>query len=362
MSRSILGVLDKPKGAAPLPLGFGDLLAVNILMQATSLGYLAALFRRDWFAPVHGMVSRLAYPVVTDWVALLVLGALLQRLTQLNERSDGTRMDRLAAAGSSVWLGYAFALIWIRIVFVLSHLPSTRSYFDFAEGVLGYLPAYRGVTELGRWRPEQWTVAVAFVVLSGLLGWLVSRRFGGGTRRLLLAVRISLAIALIVSAPAAWRAYASWTPAVAGDQLIDRLVVTPEIGGGDWHPAGLRGRVTLVEFWTTWCGACKRLLPGLSQLKRSVQDPRFELLLVNVEGRGQPHPELLKNIKKYQSDRAPELRVLVDRGAWADAVGITVYPTLALIGPQGRVVRLWSGTPDLQGVERAVRSALGSSL
>ena len=48
--------------------------------------------------------------------------------------------------------------------------------------------------------------------------------------------------------------------------------------------------------------------------------------------------------------------------AWAGAVGITVYPTLALIGHRGAVVRLWSGTPDLQGVERAVRSALGSSL
>ena len=177
---------------------------------------------------------------------------------------------------------------WVMLLrsygFVLSSfylICPQQGVISFCEGVLGYLPAYRGVTELGRWRPEQWTVAVVFVALSGLLGWLVSRRLGGGTRRLLLAVRISLAVALIVSGPAAWRAYSSWTPAVAGDQLIDRLVVTPEIGGGDWHPAGLRGRVTLVEFWTTWCGACKRLLPGLSQLKRSVQDPRFELLLVN---------------------------------------------------------------------------------
>ena len=95
------------QSAAPLPLGFGDLLAVNILMQATSLGYLAALFR-DWFAPIHGMVSRLAYPVVTDWVALLVLGALLQRLTQLNERSDGTRMDRLSCSGCSGLVGLCF--------------------------------------------------------------------------------------------------------------------------------------------------------------------------------------------------------------------------------------------------------------
>ncbi len=173
---------------------------------------------------------------------------------------------------------------------------------------------------------------------------------------------MSLIIALLCSAPVAWRAHSSWRPAVAGDLLVDRLVKTPEIDASDWLPKGLRGRTTLVEFWTTWCGACKRLLPQLNQLKESIKDPEFEMLLVNVEGRGQPTPQLLDKVRKYKAERAPKLKVLVDRGAWSDAVGITVYPTLALIGPDGRLIKLWSGTPNMDAVERLIRSSLESAL
>jgi thiol-disulfide isomerase/thioredoxin len=144
--------------------------------------------------------------------------------------------------------------------------------------------------------------------------------------------------------------------------LLDRLAKTPQIGASDWTPAGLRGRITLVEFWTTWCGACKRLLPQLNQLKKTIKDPQFEVLLVNVEGRGQPSPQLLDKVRKYKAERASELKVLVDRGVWSDAVGITVYPTLALIGPDGRLIKLWSGTPNMAAVERLIRSSLESAL
>ena len=67
---------------------------------------------------------------------------------------------------------------------------------------------------------------------------------------------------------------------------------------------------------------------------------------------------LLKKIEEYQKERAPELSVLIDRGAWSDAVGITVYPTLVLIGPKGRMLRLWSGTPSMDDVQRSVVAAL----
>jgi thiol-disulfide isomerase/thioredoxin len=139
---------------------------------------------------------------------------------------------------------------------------------------------------------------------------------------------------------------------------MSQLHATPISGGGSWSPEGLRGRITLVEFWTTWCGACKRLLPSLRALAKSQTDPRFEMLLVNVEGRGGKSRELLAKIMAYNRQRAPELTVLVDRGSWAAAVGITVYPTLALIGPSGRLLRLWSGTPQEGALAEAVRSAL----
>ena len=362
MFKSIFGTIDKPKGAAPLPLAIIDLIAVNAVVQATAIGYLSALFRRDWFAPVHGMVTRLAYPVITDLVVLAALGFLLSAVTRVQSDEKTTRMDRLLAAGAPLWLGYALGLLWLRMAFIFANLPLTRDAFFLPLWVFDYVPAYRGVTELTRWHPEHWSGALVFVVVCGVSGWLYSRSRDDRTRRLHQAFRVSLILALLSSAPVVWRAHSSWRPAAAGDMLVDRLAKTPQIGASDWTPAGLRGRITLVEFWTTWCGACKRLLPQLNQLKKTIKDPQFEVLLVNVEGRGQPSPQLLDKVRKYKAERAPGLKVLVDRGVWSDAVGITVYPTLALVGPDGRLIKLWSGTPNMSSVERLIRTSLESAL
>ena len=144
MFQSIFGTIDKPKGAAPLPLALIDLVAVNAVVQATAIGYLSALFRRDWFAPIHGIMMRLAYPIITDLVVLAVLGLLLGAVTKVRWDADATRIDRMLAVGAPAWLGYALGLVWLRIGFVVAHLPWTRDAFALPLWVFDYVPAYRG--------------------------------------------------------------------------------------------------------------------------------------------------------------------------------------------------------------------------
>ena len=360
--KSALGKLDKPKGASRLPLGLIELVLLNLTLQAVGVGYSAALFRRGLFEPLQSIVSRLAFPVVVDLVALFLLGRLALFLTQIPEDSaadeKATAIDASIAAGAPWWLGYALALLLARAALVLANLPFSRSLFAPLEPLFAYLPVYRGVAELSRWHPLHWYVAIAFVLLSAFFGGLVARRSLVAAKRLHLGFRLTLLLVAIGSFSSAQRAYESWQPAVEGDQISSKLISTPRLGGEDWTPEGLYGRITLVEFWTTWCGACKRILPDLRTLKSKLSDANFEVLLVNVEGRGKPSPKLLKKIEEYQKERAPELSVLIDRGAWSDAVGITVYPTLVLIGPKGRMLRLWSGTPSMDDVQRSVVAAL----
>ena len=332
-------------------------------MQAVAIGYSAALFRRDLFEPLQSILQRLAYPVITDLIVLLVLGRLAMLLTQIpaSEDESSTMIDRSIAAGAPWWFGYALGVLILRFIFLLANWPPTRGWFTSIQSIFDYLPAYRGVTQLTRWHQHHWFVALLFVGLCGVLGALWARRRQQPGKALKNVLRLGIIIVLLASLPAAQRAFSSWRPAVAGDQISAKLIATPQIGAKDWRPEGLHGRITLVEFWTTWCGACKRLLPSLRTLKKSLPDARFNLLLVNVEGRGNPSPNLLNKIRKYKAERVPELPVLVDRGAWSDAVGITVYPTLALIGPKGRLLKLWSGTPAISDVDQAVRHALSGS-
>src|SRR4030095_8480354 len=46
-------------------------------------------------------------------------------------------------------------------------------------------------------------------------------------------------------------------------------VPIPRLGGGALDLASLRGKVVLVNFWATWCPACRTELPILDRLAES---------------------------------------------------------------------------------------------
>jgi len=112
----------------------------------------------------------------------------------------------------------------------------------------------------------------------------------------------------------------------------------------------LEGRVTLLNFWGTWCPPCRRELPGMVRLaNRLADEPRFQLVAVSC-GTG-PRDDLdvirgetLAFLRERKLDLVP----------WADPDGRTrfqfaatmdfsAYPTTYLIGPDAIVRQVWVG-------------------
>ena len=47
----------------------------------------------------------------------------------------------------------------------------------------------------------------------------------------------------------------------------------------------LSGKITLLNFWGTWCPPCRQELPGLARLaSRLTNEPRFQLIAVSCGG------------------------------------------------------------------------------
>lgn len=91
----------------------------------------------------------------------------------------------------------------------------------------------------------------------------------------------------------------------------------------------LRGQVTVIFFWATWCQFCKRRMPALPQIQASFPGARVQTLLLNVDSdRGlaqkflDEHPSVKTSlfdqdlrIKKMASVRAiPYSLILDDKG------------------------------------------------
>ena len=110
------------------------------------------------------------------------------------------------------------------------------------------------------------------------------------------------------------------------------------------------GKVTLLNFWGTWCPPCRRELPGLARLAaRLADDPRFQLVAVSCGGSG---PDDLDEITATTTEFLASQRLTLD--AWADPDGLArtifgasfgfgAYPTTYLIGPGATVRRVWTG-------------------
>lgn len=111
----------------------------------------------------------------------------------------------------------------------------------------------------------------------------------------------------------------------------------------------LEGRVTLLNFWATWCPPCRRELPALARLAaRLADEPRFQLLAVDIDSGTGDAAELTARTREFLA--AQDLAI----GAWgftdplgrdllATSLGLESVPASFLVGPDGRIVRAWVG-------------------
>ena len=70
-------------------------------------------------------------------------------------------------------------------------------------------------------------------------------------------------------------------PPDVGNPIPIFLGDTPD--GGTFDLASTAGKVTLVNFWATWCGPCRKELPALAKIYADFADRGFEIVAVNVD-------------------------------------------------------------------------------
>jgi thiol-disulfide isomerase/thioredoxin len=106
-------------------------------------------------------------------------------------------------------------------------------------------------------------------------------------------------------------------------------------------------KVTVVEFWATWCGPCLASLPRLDALAKQLGD-QVEVIAVNLDDAA---------AARALFDRAGyRLTLVEDVDDTADRYGVTSIPHAVVIAPGGAVRGVARGGAD--EVEALVRDAL----
>jgi thiol-disulfide isomerase/thioredoxin len=80
-----------------------------------------------------------------------------------------------------------------------------------------------------------------------------------------------------------------------GSQLPD--FVLKKFGAGEVKASELGSRVTLINFWATWCEPCVIELPSLVKLHEKFKAKGFDIVAINVDDN--PEQVLPRAIQKY---------------------------------------------------------------
>lgn len=129
------------------------------------------------------------------------------------------------------------------------------------------------------------------------------------------------------------------------------LVALPLVPlGREAGPPELSGKVTLLNFWATWCPPCRRELPGLARLAaRLADEPRFQLVAVNVgSGRADDAAALAAETREFLDARGVALSPWafsdpLGQATLSTVLGLEGIPATFLVGPEGRIRRAWVG-------------------
>lgn len=161
-------------------------------------------------------------------------------------------------------------------------------------------------------------------------------------------------------------------PTAIGEQL-EQLRLEPLTGGGRAIGLGdLAGRVTVINFWGTWCPPCVMEFPHVVALDRRYRKRKtFQLFAVSCESQGDTQPaELAADTDEFLRAQNFELAAYADpdavtRRAVEQVLGETNfgYPTTLVLDASGVIQGVWVGyEPGLEReVEALVKKLLAES-
>ena len=109
-----------------------------------------------------------------------------------------------------------------------------------------------------------------------------------------------------------------------------------------------KGKYVLVDFWSPWCGPCRREIPNIQKVYAQYKNKGLEVLSIAVWER-KPQSHTIETAAELGMDW---LHINNAQSIPTDIYGIGGIPHLMLIGPDGTI--LARGFHGLEGIEAAV--------
>lgn len=153
--------------------------------------------------------------------------------------------------------------------------------------------------------------------------------------RLVLLGMASLAVSACDKPPA--NVVAASTQATPVQGAVFPASVLDYLAGGSDANGPFHGKLLVLNIWATWCPPCRREMPGLERLSKTLDPKRFAVVGLSVDADSLLAAEFLVQ-------HGITFTNVFDPGAKiAQILGLKVYPQTFVIGPDRRVLQHLTG-------------------
>ena len=98
-------------------------------------------------------------------------------------------------------------------------------------------------------------------------------------------------------------------------------------------------KLTLIDFWATWCGPCNKAIPELNKIYALYNNKGVEIIGINCDG-----PRSVSKVGPLSKSLQIQYPVLIDiNSELKTELNIMGLPTLTIVNPKGKIVWIHEG-------------------
>ena len=116
-----------------------------------------------------------------------------------------------------------------------------------------------------------------------------------------------------------------------------------------------RGNVTLINFWATWCGPCKKELPDLIALSKELSNRGVKFIGVSTDRGG----NVVDDVRAFAQKQGMTYQIVVANEEMEEAFGnIRAIPTSFIIDREGKIAQSIVGMRSKEFFAGAITAVL----
>lgn len=98
-------------------------------------------------------------------------------------------------------------------------------------------------------------------------------------------------------------------------------------------------KLTLIDFWTTWCKPCNKAIPELNKIYNSYKDKGVAIIGISCDG-----PRSIAKVAPLSKSLQIQYPILLDIDSEIkNRLNLMAFPTLILVNSKGKIIWIHEG-------------------